>query len=791
MRILLLFILLCFAQQNYAQTVRVEATISAKDLPDNMGKVLFFSLPDSTLVKGSYLENDTLSTTINAKLNDSLYATISAPGFMDSTIRFQVVGDLVQLGQITLIQDLTLDEVQVTYSKPVFERTMDGISVNVKGTTLEQLNTLFDILKASPRLASPDEESIEIVGVGSPLILIDRQPIISNDELKAIPADQVERIEIITSPSAKYRAQGSGSGVIEVYTNDFKLEGYRATINMNGGVSTQLQPVGRLNLGLSYKKKKFTLNSYLGVNYNSTLRNGITNGISDDALFGFESDYETRRQSMWQYYNVKMAYALKPDHRITLGVNGNGSVSSSTILNTANYHSYDTLTLNKEATTDADYKWLRNTAFINYTWETDTFGSAFEVNLNYLNKVNDNNITNLSDIRDYSNSSLTQYSSRILSNDRPNIGEIRVNYEHKFDTSNWQLDVGGSYSLLVNEKVFDRQGLVNNNWAIDPIYSNSYDYQEDIGAVFAEVSKKWDKIGFRVGVRGEYTKLDGYSKSLQQQFMDSSYFMFFPTASILFEPTDTIGVKIYYRNGIDRPQFTNYDPFVRIQDSLSVEYGNPYLKPSVEHLFGLELDFFQAYNISFWYSFIDKPISHITFVNDSTFVSESTPWNALKEEGIGGSIDLPIELDWLSGWNSLWIDYTRYTFTDLFEREPYFNLTYGLYSYLTFKLPKDFSILNRLSLYKWGSDQMTTKANFNWGIRLTKKFLNGDMRLFVEASNIIPTKNEYHRRSANYTTSSYVQNQFTSFKLGWFYKFGRLKAPTNIQESSSGQSDRL
>ncbi|MDX2359298.1 MAG: outer membrane beta-barrel protein [Crocinitomicaceae bacterium] len=785
-----LFFLL-FPCSIYAQNAEIKVTIQADSLPDNIGKVLFFSLPDSTLLKGSYIENNSASAMVSASIDDSMYVVIRVPEFLEESKAFKITGPVVDLGTISLRKNLDLEEVQASYSKPIFERTMDGISVNVRGTTLEQLNTLFDVLKASPRLTSPDDESIEIIGFGSPLILIDRQPIMSMDELKAVPANQVERIEIITSPSAKYKAQGSGNGVIEIYTNNFTLEGYRATIDLNGGVSTQLKPVARVNLGLSFKKKKFTMNGHLGINYSSSLRNGVTEGISDDGSFGFHSSYENNRDAMWQYYNVKMSYSIRPEHRITIGANGHGSRSNNENLTTRDYFSNDSITLHKSESTNSGYKWFRNSAFLNYTWETDTFGSVFEININYLNKVDDENITNLSDFVDLSDNSTSEFNTRILSSDRPNIGELRVNYEHYFDTTRWKLSVGGSYSLLINGKVYDRELGSNELWTVDPQFSNSYDYQEDIGALFAEVSKKWEKFGFRLGVRGEYTKLDGYSKSLQKQFMDSSFFQLFPNVSLLFEPTDTIGIKLYYNSGISRPEFSNYDPFIRIHDSLSVSYGNPYLKSALEHSFGLEFDLFNAYNITLSYSIVEQPLSTISFVNDTSFVSENTPWNARKKEMISASIGVPLELKWLSGWFSLWTDYSKYQFTEEFNRPTFYNLAYGFYSYVTFKLPKEFSILNRLSMYKWGNDQTTTKANFHWGIRLTKKFNNGDIRIFAEVSNILPTKNRYDRRSSNYTTSTSVQNNYTSFKLGFFYKFGRLKAAANIQESSSGQSDRL
>lgn len=227
----------------FSQNTRVIANIDSDEIPEGMGKGIIFSLPDSNLVKGSYIDSTSISIKFNATKGGTFYLKLVAPGLKDTNIVFTVEDTLVDLGTISLFNEQSLDEVSVVYRKPYFEKTINGIKVNVKGTTLEELNSLFDILKASPRLTSPDDESIEIIGRGVPLILIDRQPIMSNDELKAIPADQVDRFEILTNPSAKYKAQGSGNGVIEIFTTNFNLEGYRANIRINGGLNNKTKSI--------------------------------------------------------------------------------------------------------------------------------------------------------------------------------------------------------------------------------------------------------------------------------------------------------------------------------------------------------------------------------------------------------------------------------------------------------------------------------------------------------------------------------------------------------------------
>ncbi len=86
---------------------------------------------------------------------------------------------------------------------------------------------------------------------------------------------------------------------------------------------------------------------------------------------------------------------------------------------------------------------------------------------------------------------------------------------------------------------------------------------------------------------------------------------------------------------------------------------------------------------------------------------------------------------------------------------------------------------------------MTSGVNYSWGIRVSKKFEGSKFQCFVAIDNIAPRKNEYFTTMSNYQTYSISQNRFTSFKLGFSHKFGRLKAPDSIKESSSGQSGRI
>lgn len=793
MKIQLLVLLFTLSLPLFSQQISLTGKVEIDSSDSPFGQFIIYSLPDSALVKGSYIDSVIFQTQFDSKGSENFYVKISLAGYVDTLVGFSLNGNQkIDLGSIKMNNNRTLDAVDVVFIKPEFQRTMDGIKINVQGTTLQTLTSLFDVLVASPKLSSPDGEKIEIIGKGAPLILIDRQPIITVDELKAVPASQVESIEIITNPSAKYRAQGSGNGVIEVYTKNFALEGYNMNISTSGGINTQLKPTAALSAGINVKRKKFSLNGYMGANYDKSNSFGSSVGeTTDDSYRSMNSNSTNERWNTWMYYQVKMAYQINENQKITSGVRGHGSFGSNESDSQTSYFDENTLETQQISASNSAYTWLNNSAFVNYTCQTDTNKSYLEINLNIIQKTSDQSGSSNNTYQNVPFGIYSDFSIKTESFDRPLIGELRLNYEHIFDTSGWKLNTGFSLSELRNGKIYNRYNLVDQAWAIDNQFSNSYDYQEHLGAIYTEVTKDWKKVSVRAGVTAEYTGLDGYSNSLQKQFIDSLYLIPFPSASILYQPNDKIGMTLSYSSGINRPQFSNYDPFIRVQDSLNISYGNPYLKPEISHSYGFQMDLFYAYSISVYYTDRRSPIADISFVNDSTFLTETTPWNAAHDKSLTVDLSVPFQFSWLQGWNSLWFSYNQYSFTPEFNRSPYSNMSYGMYSYLTFTLPKNFSLMNQLHVMRWGGAEYLTNTTTNWGMRLTKKFLNNDFQVFLDVQNIIPPKNRTTLYYGNYVYHDVGQWAFTSFKLGLYYKFGRLKQASQIKESNSGQSGRI
>jgi len=203
------------------------------------------------------------------------------------------------------------------------------------------------------------------------------------------------------------------------------------------------------------------------------------------------------------------------------------------------------------------------------------------------------------------------------------------------------------------------------------------------------------------------------------------------------------------------------------------------------------MDLFYMYGFSVDYSHTERPKSTLQFIDDSTFLMNSTPWNADQTQKLTLSFNIPLKTKWMNGWNSFGVVYSKYEFTEIFNRTDFYNLTYSLWSYMNFHLKGNVTLTNRLYIYKWGSANNIGNLQANWGIKITKKMLDNDLSVFLDVSDIVPPKSVGTSFAGNYETYSISRYQFTTFKVGMRFKFGRLKNEAQIKESSSGQGSRI
>lgn len=755
------------------------------------GQFAIYSVEDTSFIKGDIIEDNQFEFSHG---KNPFFIKIFAVAYKDSFILVtpDPVNGKYTIPRIQLVSKGELQEVTVRAARPMFKRSLKGINVNVASTPLAELATLFDVLKASPKIMSSDDESITIIGKGTPKIFVDRQEILSIDELKAIPASFVDKIDIVTNPSARYSASGAG-GVIEVYTLNYHMEGTVTTVGLNGGVNIVGQPNIGANVNLNFKKKKFSLNLSLNGSYSKykSLSDSRTE-YTDSSQIITNSSSVSRGQHFWGYTDLKMRYDFNKKHSLTAGIKGWGGGNTGVSDESSDFTQFSVLNQTSSGNTDGGNLWINPTAHLNYKWNTNEYGSYFTTRFQYNIRIRDGNSINNSAFQNYLDSTATNFRRKTDSRDRPNVFTTYIDYVHVFDTTGWEIGTGGFYSGLINDKIYDQYNFEDNDWVKDNTFSNSYDYTEQIAALYFDVEKSWEKFSFKLGVRSEATFINGFSRSLNKQIIDTYYINLFPSSTFMFQLSKDWNLTLGYNGRIDRPQFENYDPFVQQRDSLSITYGNPNLLPEYSHVASMELGYKMGYSLEASYTRTNRPISTRSFVDSNTYIFHSTPDNADYSDEVSLSLSIPINLKWWRGYNTLWGSYSKYYFPEDFYRSPFGNFTFGAYLYQQFFLPKDWSINTSLNVNSNASGNSLSKPNFYWNLGIGKKLLDGDLNLRLDVNNIIPPKYRNQIYGANYVTYSNTQWSFTTFKVSITYKFGRLKAVSQIEDAKKGgQSDRL
>lgn len=755
------------------------------------GQFGIYSIEDTSFLKGDLIENNQFEFRHN---KNPFFIKVFSVAHKDEYIKIdpQPENGKFEIPTIVLQPKENLDQVTVTATRPMFKRSLKGLNVNVANTPLSELATLFDVLKASPKIMSPDDESIQIIGKGTPTIYVDRQEILSMDELKAIPAAFVDKIDIITNPSARYSASGAG-GVIEVYTMNYHMEGSVTSIGLNGGINTQAQPNLGGNVNVNFKKKKFSLNLSLNGSYGKYFNpNSARTEYTDSSQIVQDLEAQNRGSHYWGYGSLKMRYDFNKKHSLTAGIKGWGGGNSGRSEETEDFLRHQSLNQTSQTFHEDQNVWINPTAHLNYKWQTDTSGSYFSTRFQYNISIRDGNSIDNSTFYDYNDSTFTGFNRKTDSRNRPHVFTTFIDYIHVFGKSGWELAVGGFHSGLINDKIYNQYNLEDQEWIKDQQFSNEYDYDEHIGAIYADVEKEWKIFSMKLGVRAEGTFISGFSQALNQQIIDTFYINVFPSTTLMFKLSKDWSLSLGYNPRISRPKFENFDPFIRQPDSTSITYGNPNLRAEYTHIASLEIGYKYGYSLEFTYNRTNRPISNRSFVDSNTYILNTTPDNASYMDEVGVNLSVPINLKWWRGYNSFWGSYSKFYFPDNFYREPFGNFAFGLYLYEQFFLPKDWSINTSLNIRSWANAESFSKPQYFWNIGLAKKFLDGDLNVRLDVNNIVPPKNRSTVYGANYVSESQFQWAFTSFRVGIRYKFGRLKAVQRIEDAKkNNQLDRF
>ena len=553
--------------------------------------------------------------------------------------------------------------VTVTAKKPFIEARPDKTIVNVDASPTSAGATVLELLEKSPGITVDNDGNISLRGKAGVIIMIDGKPTyLSSTDLanllKNMPASQLEQIEIMTNPSAKYDAAGN-SGIINIKTKKGRASGFNGSIMagittsfFKAGDALYVTPKSQNSINFNYRKNKF---NFFG-NYNPNVYNGRGNlnierrFFDDNGNIAGYSDIATRFKFGNNNHSLKVGVDFFADKKNTFGVvasgfmfNGHPTPVTVNTLSDANHEETSSMV----SLTENKIDFNNFSGNFNYRHVFDTAGTELTVDLDYIGYRNTSDMLLTTEF--YDNMHQQSSDPLLLKGHLPsdiNIYSIKSDYTHPFKGGRVEAGIKSSY--VKNNNIVDYQRLNADKWVPDS-RSNQFIYDENINAAYVTVNKQLKKWTLQGGLRVENTIAKGYQVTNDSTFK-RNFTDLFPNAYITYTINQKNSLTLSYGRRITRPNYQDLNPFTYFLDSLSYRQGNPYLLPQFTNNVELTHTFNGKIITTLNYNNTTDVISQIFKQNSQTKIVYFTADNVAKFINMGISITAPVTIT--KWWNT-------------------------------------------------------------------------------------------------------------------------------------------
>lgn len=513
---------------------------------------------------------------------------ISFLGYQEKVLKSQettLKNPDLDLGVVSLSPSaVLLDAVEIKEERSLVENKVDRLVYNAENDASIAGGDATDVLRKVPMLTVDLQGNVSLRGSQNVRILINGKPsgMFSNnvaDALKMFPADQIKKVEVITSPSAKYDGEGSG-GIINIITNKQNIEGIAGSVNASVGIR-QNSLFTNLNAG----KGRLGFSSSAAVFY--------SNPADGDVFF-------ERIQTQGDKTSVFRQTGFQTTSR--LGGNGNASL----FYDFNGYHSINSsfnfrgFGFDMDGKTDGIIEDQIVGMFNDVYQRTNTgdnFNGGFDWNTDYTMKfenqkdrelsfafqyTKDNNDQDMSVVENHSYLTFINRDARIINDGNNNEYTVQADYVHPL-IKGAKIEAGAKMVMrrILSDyanNIKDAQGI----YVPDPNFSNVFDYDQDVAAGYLStsfiVAKKWN---FVAGGRYEHTQINGRFLQGEAMPFENSYQNFLPNVAVSRNLSNFRTVKLSYSQRIQRPSLMFINPFNNNTDFLNRVIGNPLLQPEL------------------------------------------------------------------------------------------------------------------------------------------------------------------------------------------------------------------
>ncbi|WP_370408509.1 TonB-dependent receptor domain-containing protein [Tenacibaculum dicentrarchi] len=494
-------------------------------------------------------------------------------GFKTKNLSNKKLIENTNLGIITLSEDAEkLNEVEIIAEKSTVEIRLDKKIYNVGKDMTVKGGTASDVLDNVPSVNVDAEGAISLRGNDNVRILIDGKPsalvgLTGTDALRNLPADAIEKVEVITAPSARYDAEGT-AGILNIILRKGKITGFNGSLNITAGNPDLL----RIAPNLNYRTKKFNLFSNLGYSYRkdpgnskttfSYLKNGILDSTQiEDRTFDRKNKNFNASVGLEYYINKNSSVTGNFVYRKSDGDDVATNLTDRFLFNDSSKNLLNETRIENEQENGTDKQYS-----INYTNKLNKDGQKLTIDLQYGDsQETENSPVTVNGVLSELNSQITSSKEKLLQIDYVlPIGE------------NSQFEIGHKASYQDLNSDF-KVNILNSSNDFDP--SNAITFKQNIFAFYSQYGSKINQFSYLLGLRSEITDIDLNVLTTNQE-STKKYTKWFPTINIGYELNDNENLTLGYSKRLRRPRHWFLNPFETRSSATSVFRGNPDLNPT-------------------------------------------------------------------------------------------------------------------------------------------------------------------------------------------------------------------
>lgn len=589
----LFLIIILFSAFNSNGQSRSKCKITGRVLEESVRRpfefvnVSLLSSKDSVVVTGTTTDRKG-GFELNNVPSGNYFIRFSFIGYVEAESKKITVSSkdsVINVGTIPMRQvDINLDEVTVTSNKIMLSNSIDRKTYNVQQDVLSKTGSASDLLQNIPSVQVDIDGNVSLRGSANVLILINgkNSPLMGKtraEVLQTMPANSIEKIEVITNPSAKYKPDGT-AGIINIILKKDSARG------LNGGITSNIGNQGRYNGNININYNPGALNIFGRYSLRKDNRIGYSydnrTQFSENGTPSYNNDTSSSNSRPLSH-GINFGFDYNYDKSNSIGVSGNYFYRGFIRNDQSNKKYYDNnKTIREEYDRllyDDEYeKEYGLTAYAEHNFPEEEHKIRLDLNWSKSPEVEDNHYTNVY------RTPLSFLSYDNLKNEQ-NSDNLQITIEYSNPLSeNSVLEAGyeGEFNkkdLNYKAELFNQQ---QNLFEIDNYRTSHFAYNENINAVYATYSNKLGQFGFLAGVRLENAQLNSNLISTGKTYKNE-YNNIFPTLHFSYKLSTVSELQLNYSRRANRPEDDDLNPFPEYQDPRNIRAGNPNLKPEFIH----------------------------------------------------------------------------------------------------------------------------------------------------------------------------------------------------------------